>query len=205
MEIESPVVFLVDDDPSVLKSLHRALESYGLEVRAFDSAKQFLNHYNKEHGCLILDLSLPGYDGLKLQAELNRQESGIPVIFITGHGGVPDSVKALRAGAVDFLEKPFRIERLLESINEAVQRDALSRERIRQKHEMQERLSSLTKREYSILKLLTESDEVPSSKEIARILGISHRTVEHHRSRVLEKIGVSSVWTLRTDLARFDL
>jgi len=200
MQQERPVVFLVDDDQSVLKSLSRALQQHGLVVRAFASAEEFLNAYKNEHGCLVLDLSLPLKGGLELQAELKRQDCEIPIIFITGRGGISDSVKALRAGAIDFLEKPFRIEHLLESIDEAVKRDALARTSMQQRQNMQQRLSNLTNREVVVLKLLIQSDEIPSSKEIARILDISHRTVEHHRSRVLEKIGASSVWELKTFL-----
>ena len=205
MHLENPIVFLVDDDPLVLKAVPRALESHGLTVRAFSSAEEFLLEFNNEHGCLVLDLSLPETSGLELQAKLKQQECGIPVIFITGHGGIPESVKALRAGAIDFLEKPFRTERLVESIYEAVQQDAGCRERIKQKHEKQKRLSGLTNRELVVLKLLVKNADVPSSKEIAHVLDISHRTVEQHRSRILEKIGVSSVWELRADLDAFDL
>jgi len=205
MQHERPVVFLVDDDLSVLRSLSRALEIHGLEVKAFASAEEFLNAYNNEHGCLVLDLSLPEKGGFELQAELKQQECEIPIIFITGQGGIPDSVKALRAGAIDFLEKPFKTERLLVSIDEAVQRDALCRASMQQKHNMQKRISNLTNREVVVLKLLLERDEFPSSKEIARILDISHRTVEHHRSRLLEKIGASSVYELRTLLEGFHL
>ena len=125
--------------------------------------------------------------------------------FITGHGGIPESVKALRAGAIDFLEKPFRTERLIESIDEAVKQDVYCRACLKQKNEMQQRLSGLTNRELVVLKLLVKGDDIPSSKQIARILDISHRTVEHHRARVLEKIGASSVWELRTNLEGFDL
>ena len=205
MQPESPVVFLVDDDPSVLRILPRALEPHGLEVQAFASAKEFLDKYNNEHGCLVLDLSLPEINGLQLQAELKRQKYEIPIIFITGHGGIPESVKALRAGAIDFLEKPFRTERLIESIDEAVKQDVYCRACLKQKNEMQQRLSGLTNRELVVLKLLVKGDDIPSSKQIARILDISHRTVEHHRARVLEKIGASSVWELRTNLEGFDL
>ncbi len=205
MQSEKPVVFLVDDDISVLKALPRALEAHGLEVRAYASAKEFLDNFNSEHGCLVLDLSLPETSGLELQAELKKQECEIPIIFITGHGGVPESVKALRAGAVDFLEKPFKTELLVKSIYEALQRDSVSREGLQEKQNMQKRLLTLTNRELVVLKLLIRDDEIPSSKEIARTLDISHRTVEHHRSRILEKIGVSSVWELKTNLNDFDL
>ena len=205
MQMEYPVVFLVDDDPSILKTLPGALAAHGLEVRAYSSAQEFLNNFNCEHGCLVVDLNLPEVNGLELQDELKRIKCSLPIIFITGNGRVPDSVKALRAGAIDFLEKPFKTERLLKSINEAFQQDILNIERKNQQNSMRERVQSLTNREKLILKLLVESDEIPSSKEIARALDISHRTVEHHRSRVLEKIGVSSVWELRTQLKDFDL
>ena len=165
MPHERPVVFLVDDDLSVLRSLSRALEIHGLEVKAFASAEEFLNTYNNEHGCLVLDLSLPEKDGFELQAELKQQECEIPIIFITGQGGIPDSVKALRAGAIDFLEKPFKTERLLASIDEAVQRDALCRAGMQQKHNMQKRISSLTNREVVVLKLLCLLYTSPSPRD----------------------------------------
>ena len=202
--LDQPVVFLVDDDESVLRTLPRGLEQYKLEVRAFPSATAFLSEFNNEHGCLVLDLSLPDMNGLELQDELSRQGKQIPIIFITGHGGVPESVKAFRAGAVDFLEKPFRTELLLERIQEAILRDAKTKERMHRENELRRRIAKLTDREHDIFLLLLEGGGMPSSKEIARSLDISHRTVEHHRSRILEKMGVSSVLELRMTVGNVD-
>jgi len=202
--VERPIVFLVDDDLSVLKSLPRALEQYDLEVRAFSNASEFLQSYGNEHGCLVLDLSLPEMNGLELQTELKRLEISIPVIFITGHGGITESVRALRAGAIDFIEKPFKTDVLLERIDEALKKDKKNRLLASERNEVLQRFSKLTHREKVVFKLLLESEEVPSSKGMARTLGISHRTVEHHRSRILEKMNVSSVLELRLVYRQLD-
>lgn len=204
MWIERPIVFLVDDDLSVLKSLPRALEQYDLEVKAFSNAAEFLDRYNNEHGCLVLDLSLPEMNGLELQTELKRLEIAIPVIFITGHGGIPESVRALRAGAIDFIEKPFKTDVLLERIDEALKKDKKNRLLARERNEVRQRFSKLTDREQVVFKLLLEGEDVPSSKGMARTLNISHRTVEHHRSRILEKMNVSSVLELRLVYRQLD-
>jgi len=121
----------------------------------------------------------------------------LPVIFITGHGGIPESVKAIKAGAIDFLEKPFLTEVLLQRIEEAVSEDHLIRSSIKKQNEIRSRISSLTEREKDVFLILTNSDELPSSKEIAKQLGISHRTVEHHRSRILEKTQTRSILELQ--------
>ncbi len=198
MTIDRPMVFLVDDDPAVLKSLPRALRRHGLDVEAFSSAREFLNSYTDRPGCLVLDLSMPGMSGLELQQELIKLEMDIPIIFITGHGGVPESVEALRAGAVDFLEKPFLPETLHKRIDEAIAQDKKARIRATHVKDIQARFGLLTEREYEVFLLLVEKDSAPSSKEIARALGISHRTVEHHRSRILEKTASRSVLELKT-------
>ena len=121
----------------------------------------------------------------------------LPVIFITGHGGIPESVKAIKAGAIDFLEKPFLTEVLLQRIEEAVSEDHLIRSSIKKQNEIRSRISRLTEREQDVFLILTNSDELPSSKEIAKQLGISHRTVEHHRSRILEKTQTRSILELQ--------
>ncbi len=197
MAKNNPIVFLVDDDPSVLRTLPRALEYHGLTVHPFDSAKKFLESYNNQHGCLVLDLSMPEVSGLELQAELSERGITIPIIFITGHGGVTESVTAMRAGAVDFLEKPFLPEILLERISEATAKDFEIRQANDEKNTILSRFHKLTGRELEVYKLLIEGETVPSSKVIASELGISHRTVEHHRARILEKTICNSLPELR--------
>ena len=193
-----PVVFLVDDDLSVLNTLTGSIEDYGFAVKAYSSALDFLSQYENEHGCLVLDLVLPEMDGHQLQAELARRGCDIPIIFITGHGAVADSVAAMRSGALHFLEKPFRTDVLLTSIKEGIEVDAKNKQRMEKESEMLQRIASLTDRERSVFDLLVGSDDPPSSKAIARAFGISHRTVEHHRSRILEKLGLNSVVELRS-------
>jgi FixJ family two-component response regulator len=193
-----PLVYLVDDDPAIRKALPRALRQRGLEVEAFSSAREFLDNYKDQLGCLVLDLSMPEMDGLELQAELSRLQIDIPIIFITGHGGVPESVTAIRAGAIDFLEKPFLPDTLLQRIEEALALDHENRNRNQEVNSKRERFSRLTEREQDIFKILIADDTIPSSKEIARTVGISHRTVEHHRARILEKTETGSVPELRS-------
>lgn len=194
MAIEQPTVFLVDDDPGVRKALPRGLRRRGLNVQAFDSASEFLNSYTAgQPGCLILDLSMPGMDGLELQQELINRCITIPIIFITGHGGIQQSVQALRAGAIDFLEKPFLPDTLVERIAEAFAQDQKTRDDAKRLASIRSGFERLTSREWEVCQLLLSSQPTLSSKEIARELGISHRTVEQHRSRIFEKTRAHSV------------
>ena len=197
MFMYKPIVFLVDDDPAILKALPRALRQHGLDVEPYGSALEFLDGYDDQPGCLVLDLSMPDMTGLELQAELAQRQITIPIIFITGHGGVPESVQALRAGAIDFLEKPFLPETLLQRIEEALEQDHRDRARSKKEGEIRSRFARLTDRERDVFRMLVESSEVPSSKVMARELDISHRTVEHHRSRILEKTQTASIPELR--------
>lgn len=206
MEIKQPIVYLVDDDPSVRKTLPRGLKRRGFNVEAFDSAQEFLNNYSPEQsGCLILDLSMPGMDGLELQQELINRKIAIPIIFITGHGGIQQSVKALRAGAIDFLEKPFLPGTLADRIAEAFAQDQKTRDKLKKMALIRKGFERLTSREQEICQLLLTSQAQLSSKDIARELGISHRTVEQHRSRILEKTGAQSVSELLTLAALIEL
>ncbi len=193
MVITKPVVFLVDDDPAILKVLPRALIRHGLDVLSYPSAEEFLESYANTPGCLVLDLSMPGMTGLDLQMELIDRKLEIPIIFITGHGGVQQSVQALRAGAIDFLEKPFLPEILLQRIDEALFKDSENRSRQQRDSDSRSQFLRLTGRECDVFRLLLSTEPLPSSKEMARTLGISHRTVEHHRSRMLEKTRTKSV------------
>ena len=191
---QSSVVFLVDDDEAIRLSLSRALSKRGFVVEAFDSAPAFLDSYDPAvPGCLVLDYGMPGMNGLELQSELTRRGYAIPVIFITGHGGVPESVTAMKGGALDFLEKPFRQTVLIERIQSAFAVDQKARLTRLSQSDMRSRFETLTAREREIVAFMVENPSSTSSKEIGRTFDISPRTVDHHRARILEKMCVSSV------------
>lgn len=184
-------VYVVDDDFSVRDSLALFLNSSGLEVKSFESAREFLASYNPEFpGCLVLDIRMPGLDGLQLQNELIKSAISIPIIFISGHAEIPDSARAFRSGALDFFEKPFDNKTLLERILEALDKDVSQRRQQQKKHLINERLNSLTARENEVLKLILENH---SNKEAAKILGISHRTVDVHRAKIMEKMQAANL------------
>jgi two-component system response regulator FixJ len=185
------LVYLVDDEFAVRDSLTLLIESTGQAVRGFAAAEDFLNNYDPEQpGCLLLDVRLPSMNGLDLQSELLSREISIPIIFISGHAGVSDSAKAFRAGAVDFLEKPFDNEILLERIEEAIKKDIANRELYVEHREIQNRLDHLTVREEEVLSLIVKGY---SSKAVARMLDISYRTVEAHRASIMEKMHTNSL------------
>lgn len=191
---EGQVVFLVDDDADIRGSLSRALALRGYAVRSFASAQDFLDRFDKNlSGCLLLDYGMPHMDGLELQKLLHDMGSHLPVIFITGHGGVPESVAAMKMGAIDFLEKPFKQSVLIEQIDAAFETNRRHREAAQQTSCIVARFESLTDREKEISLLLATRPGQNSSKEIARQLGISSRTVDHHRARILEKMNVATV------------
>jgi FixJ family two-component response regulator len=192
-----PTVFIVDDDPSVRNSTKLMLKSVGFDVRTFASAQEFLDANLQEGlGCLILDVRMPGISGLELQGEVASLKTPLPIIFITGHGTVPMSVRAMKAGAVDFLQKPFEEQDLLDAINRAI---TLQREKRSKKDEtdkIQQRVQGLTAREYEVFFLLVTG---MANKEIAYKLGTSERTVKAHRAQVMEKMQAGSL----ADLVRF--
>ena len=184
-------MFVVDDDEAVRDSLTLLLEAEGLVTEGFDNAQSFLEAYRPERrGCLILDVRMPGMNGLELQRRLNQSGASLPVIFITGHGDVPMSVKALKGGALDFLEKPFHGGELLALIHKAFLQDARSRRERAAKRQIADRYARLTPREREVMRWVTYGK---SNKEIAAALGVSHRTVEIHRARVMEKMDASSL------------
>lgn len=191
-----PVVYLVDDEFSIRDSLTLLIESTGQTVRSFESAEAFLTNYDPEHpACLLLDVRMPVMSGHDLQNELSNRGINIPIIFISGHADIADSAKAFRAGAVDFLEKPFNNDVLLERINEAIKKDVLFREELVKKRRIQERINHLTTREKEVLGLIIKSH---SNKESAKILNISNRTVDVHRASIMEKMQAENVAELIT-------
>ncbi|MCP5418983.1 MAG: response regulator transcription factor [Gammaproteobacteria bacterium] len=191
-----PSVFLVDDDEAVRDSLSLSLEMDGLKVECFASARDFLESYDASRpGCLVLDVRMPDMSGLELQEVLATRRITIPIIFITGHGDVPMSVKAVKAGAVDFLEKPFKKEVLQERIQEALAQDAQMRKEWAERQQLRRRLEHLTPREQEVMALVVGGH---SNKDIARRLDISPRTVETHRARIMEKMGATSLPDLVT-------
>ncbi len=184
------IVFVVDDNAGVRKSMRSLLESAGLAIETYASAEEFLAAYDPERpGCLVLDVRLQHSSGLDLQDELRRRKVRIPIIVITGHGNVPTSVRALKAGAVDFLQKPVPPKLLLERVNAALDNDRQARALVRERAVVIQRLAHLTPRERQVMELLIDGK---SSKEIATAMDVSVRTVEGHRCMVFLKMNVSS-------------
>lgn len=184
-------VYIVEDDEAVRESLQLILESIGYRVATYESANQFIEAWNAEMaGCLVLDIRMPGMNGMELQRRLNERNSILPIIFVTGHGDVPMAVEAMQQGAVDFVQKPYREQELLEKIERAFRLDSDNRESLQSRQEIAARLSSLTPRELEVLRLMVEGK---ANKVIAIDLNISQRTVEIHRARVMEKLGANSL------------
>lgn len=184
-------VFVVDDDEALRESLGWLFESAGLRCKGYASAEDFLTEYRSEQpGCLLLDVRLPGGSGLDLQDELARQGPPPPIIVMTGHARVPTAVRALKGGAVDFIQKPFSDESMIDRVRRAIDLDRRTREeRLERAHHLA-RLADLTPREREVMALVVAGK---ANKVIAADLGISHKTVEIHRGRVMEKLQVDSV------------
>jgi len=186
-----PIVFIVDDDDSVRKSLARLITSVGLKVETFSSANAFLKRDSYDGpACLVLDIRMPGLSGLDLQTELAKAERTLSIVFITGHGNISMSVQAIKAGAVDFLEKPFEEQDLLDAVHLAIQKDRAAKEKLAELRKIQERVESLTPREREVLALVTTG---MLNKQIAFEMGISEKTVKVHRARVMQKMQAESV------------
>lgn len=189
-----PCVFIVDDDYAVRDSLGLVFKTAGLNYLTFENAEHFLETYSGgTPGCLLLDMNMPGLNGDELQTELIRRNIHLPIIFLTAHGDIPMSVRAMKAGAVDFLTKPVPSKLLIERVQTVLQREALTQEQNREKQELRERLNCLTSREMELLPLIVAGK---SNKEIARQLDVSHRTIEIHRARVLKKTGATNLMEL---------
>jgi FixJ family two-component response regulator len=190
MKTGDPIVFVVDDDPSMREALADLIASVGLSVEAFKSAPEFLEHRRPDApACLVLDVRLPGLSGLDLQRELLRTEAPIPIIFITGHGDIPMSVRAMKEGAVEFLPKPFRDQDLLDAIQHAIEIDRVARQERTVVAAVSRRYESLTKREREVMKLIVLG---LLNKQIAARLGSSEVTVKMHRGQVMHKMKAES-------------
>jgi len=184
-------VYVVEDDEAVRDSLELLLKSDGKPVKGYDNANAFLKDYSeKMAGCIVLDIRMPGMDGMELQIVLNEKHSILPIIFVTGHGDVPMAVDAMKEGAVDFIQKPYREEALLQKIEAALEQDKEQRKTLGEKREILRRVKSLTPREHEIMDRMIAGQ---ANKVIAIELEISQRTVEIHRSRVMHKMGTHSL------------
>ena len=191
MAEKKTVVFVIDDDPPVRKSLSRLLRSVGHSVETFSSAEEFLARQCFDGiGCILLDVQMPGLSGMDLQAELSKAETSMPIVFITGHGDIPMSVEAMRKGAVHFLIKPFDDNDLLAAVREAIEKDRRAKAEQTEVRDIRRRLSLLTPREYEILRYVITG---MLNKQIAFTLNIAEKTVKIHRGRVMEKLRVDSV------------
>jgi len=194
MTFEKPrraTVYIVDDNSAVRDAIRWLVEQVGLGARTFPSAKDFLNSYTPDlYGCVVLDIRMPGTSGLELHEELGRLSANIPVIFVTGHGDVPITVRAMKAGAFDFLQKPFNDQALLDSIFAAIRKHDEIRQKKEHEAQTEQRLSVLTSREKEVLARLRAGE---SSKEIAVALDISIRTVEGHRANIMSKMQARNI------------
>ena len=191
MRQEPATVFIVDDDEAVRGSMKLLLKTLGLATQAFASAQEFLATFDKGRpGCLVLDIRMPGMSGLELQEELNARGAMLPIIFITGHGDVPMAVEAMQRGAMDFLQKPFRDQDLLDRITKALEKDRAGRDLLGNRERIEGRIATLTPREREVMALVTQGK---ANKVIAADLNLSQRTVEIHRAHVMEKMGANSL------------
>jgi len=191
MNSPNPTVFVIDDDPSVLKSLSRLLRSLGFDTETFASAELFLarKHYDGV-GCLVLDVQMPGLSGMDLQDALSKADYSMPIIFITGHGNIPMSVQAMKKGAVDFLTKPFDDKELMQAVKKAIEQDRTTKAERAEVHDALKRIEQLTLREQEVLRFVITG---MLNKQIGLKLDIAEKTVKVHRGRIMEKLCVDSV------------
>ena len=188
---DQAIVYVVDDEPSIRNSTKELLESVGLRVQTFATAQDFLGSERPEvPGCLVLDVRLPGLSGLDLQRELARMSNPVPIIFITGHGDIPMTVKAMKAGAVDFLAKPFRHQDLLDAIAHALEHDRTDRKQRSERAELRRRHESLTPREREVMAFLVKG---LLNKQVAAELAMTEPTVKFHRAHVMQKMKADSM------------
>ena len=188
---ENPLIAVVDDDASMRGALRNLLRSVGLQVTTFASAHEFLHHRGADvPGCLVLDVRLPGLSGLDLQHELATAQLDLPIIFITGYGDIPMTVQAMKAGAVEFLTKPFRDQDLLDAIQQALERDRVARAQRVEMAELRGRFAALTPRERDVFGLVVTGLQ---NKQVAAALGTSAITIKRHRAQVMHKMRVTSL------------
>ena len=198
MKNTEQIVYVIDDDPSMRIALKELIEAVGLSCQTFESGQEFLQKKLLDiPGCLVLDVRLPGLSGLNLQKELTERGIHIPIIFVTGHGDIPMSVQAMKAGAVEFLTKPFRDQDLLDAIEQATERDRAFRRQRTETLELEERYAALTPRERDVMRLVVTG---MLNKQVAVELGISEKTVNVHRAQVMQKMQADSL----ADLVRMD-
>jgi FixJ family two-component response regulator len=187
----APTVFVVDDDPSVRRALGRLLKAWGFRVQTFASAEELLRHPLPDGpACVVLDVSMPGINGLDLQRTLAEQEPGLPIVFITGHGDIPMSVQAMKAGAVDFLPKPFANQDLLAAVRQALARGAQSRQEAAETAALRQRAAALSAREREVMALVVSG---LLNKQAGHRLGVTEGTVKAHRGKVMDKMGAGSL------------
>jgi two-component system response regulator FixJ len=187
----SPVIYVVDDDDGMRRALDTLLSTVGYKTAVYSRPTEFLANFKADApGCLVLDIRMPDMSGLEVQQQLNRMGSMMPVIFITGHGDVPMAVQAMKEGAFEFIQKPFRDQDLLDRINHALKQDAENRTTVARRAEVQHRLETLTPRERQVMDMVVDG---AANKVIAIDLNLSERTVEIHRAKVMEKMGARSV------------
>jgi len=197
MPEETSIVYVVDDDPSIRKALRRLLRSAGYEAKTFASAHEILNYtFPDSPGCIVLDIKMPKLGGLELQALLSEKDISFPIIFITGHGTVPASVRAFKAGAMDFLQKPFEDSELLSAVSRCIKKHRRLQQEQKVMKNIRSRLEALTPREREVFSHVVKG---MLNKQIAFDLGISEKTIKVHRARVMEKMGALSL----AELVRF--
>ena len=196
-------IFLVDDDPAVRKALSRVLREEGWNVETFESAEAFLARPDRHaQGCLVLDVTMPGLDGLELQRRLNEEGQTLPIVFLTAHGDIPMSVRAIKAGAADFLTKPINSEALLNAVRAAVERDVSARQSRAEIAGFKQRLATLTSREREVLAAVVKGK---LNKQIAGDLAIVEQTVKFHRGRIMERMQARTVAELMHIAARLGI
>jgi FixJ family two-component response regulator len=184
------IVFVVDDDEAVRQSTAWLIESIGLKVITFTSADEFLENFNQQQGCIVMDVRMPGMSGLEAQEEMKNRGMTLPLIFITGHGDVPMAVRALKRGAFDFIEKPFNDQLLLDSVQRGLKCNSEAMESFIRNESIDKRISALTPREKEVMMRVTEGKP---NKVIAHELSVSIKTIEVHRARMMEKMEAGSV------------